>query len=67
VVFIAYVGGAGSSDTSNDLVAIKIAQTFIPVNIIDGIFWVFGYVSLHIRSQEELYEQALGIEERKER
>lgn len=65
VVFIAYVSGAGSSQTSNDHVAIKIAQTFIPINIIDGLFWIFGYISLYIRSQDELYEQALGIQERK--
>ncbi len=43
-----YVGGA-EGNTATDMVAKKLAQVYLPVNLIDALFWVFGLVTLRIK------------------
>ena len=45
IVFAIYLSGSNAS-TFMDEVAKKLAQTYFPINIIDGIFWIWGLVTL---------------------
>lgn len=63
MVFICYVSGS-NSDSMLDVVARKLAQTFLFVNVLDAAFWVYGFRTLNISSGEDVYEAALGIVER---
>ena len=47
IVFAVYMS-ASSNSTFNDEVGKKLAQTFLPVNIIDGIFWIWGLATLKL-------------------
>ena len=58
-----YVSGA-EDNTATDMVAKKLAQIYLPVNIIDALFWIYGLITLRIKSQDNIYESALGIMER---
>lgn len=44
-----------------DVVAKKLAQVFLFVNVLDAGFWIYGYKTLRIATGEDVYERALGI------
>lgn len=47
IVFAVFMS-ASSSSTFYDEVGKKLAQTFLPVNIIDGMFWLWGLATLKL-------------------
>lgn len=46
IVFATYLAGA-DANTFSDIVAKKLAQTYLPINIIDGLFWFWGLMTLN--------------------
>lgn len=36
------------ANTFNDMIAKKLAQTYLPINIIDAIFWFWGLMTLNM-------------------
>lgn len=47
IVFVTYLAGA-DANTFNDMIAKKLAQTYLPINIIDAIFWFWGLMTLNM-------------------
>lgn len=45
IVLAVYLSGREAS-TFKDQVAKKLAHTFFPINIIDGLFWIWGLVTI---------------------
>lgn len=48
-------------DSFADAIAKKLAQIFLAVNPLDALFWIFGFFGLKIKNLENIYENALGI------
>jgi hypothetical protein len=49
IVFATFLAGANTTDFY-DGVAKKLAQTYLPINIIDALFWVWGLMTLKYTS-----------------
>jgi hypothetical protein len=59
MVFMGYVGG--DNNQAVDVIAKKLAQIYLPINVIDAIFWVFGFISLRINIGDNIHEESFGI------
>ena len=47
IVFAVYMSASNESHFYDE-VGKKLAQTYLPVNIIDGIFWIWGLATLQL-------------------
>lgn len=75
-MFATYLSSSNANEY-NDVVAKKLAQTYLPINIIDAIFWTWGILTLkytsgdvirenimqenHIHDENDLDHQNIGI------
>lgn len=64
MVFFGYVAGGADSNSIVDSVAKKLGQVFLIVNIVDGLFWVYGLLGLRITIGDSIHEEGFGIKER---
>lgn len=48
-MFATYLTGSNANEF-NDVVAKKLAQTYLPINIIDALFWTWGILTLKYTS-----------------
>lgn len=67
MVFFAYLSSGNDTNSIADVVAKKLAQTFLFVNFVDGIFWTYGLKGLKIQIGDTIHEEAFGIRERDDR
>lgn len=59
VVFATYLGGANTTDFM-DQIAKKLAQTYLPINIIDALFWIWGLLTLKYTSGDTVRDNIMG-------
>ena len=52
---IIYLSNTEASDYE-DMVAKKLLQTFFPINIIDGLFWIWGILTLRYSRGDSVRE-----------
>lgn len=63
MVFLAYITSGNDTNTMVDNVAKKLAQAFMFVNVVDGLFWLYGLMGLKIQAGDAIDEEAFGIKE----
>ena len=63
MVFLAYITSGNDTKAMVDNVAKKLAQTFMFVNVVDGLFWFYGLMGLKIKAGDPIDEEAFGIQE----
>ena len=59
IALAVYLGNSDASDF-NDIVAKKLIQTYLPINIIDGIFWIWGLLTLAYYNGDKIRDMILG-------
>lgn len=67
MVFLAYITSGNDTNTMVDNVAKKLAQAFMFVNVVDGLFWLYGLMGLKIQAGDAIDEEAFGIQEHGDR
>lgn len=67
MVFFAYLTGGSDDNSIVNVIAKKLAQTFLFVNVVDACFWGYGLIGLGIQIGDSIHEEAFGIREREER
>jgi len=58
IVFATYLGGANANEF-NDTIAKKLAQTYLPINFIDAIFWIWGLLTLKYTSGDTVRDNIM--------
>ena len=58
----------GNSDLSGfeDIVAKKLLQTYLPVNVIDGLFWIYGLLTLAYANGDKIRDMLINENERED-
>lgn len=51
--FLGYLGGG--DDSQADAIARKLAQTFLIINMIDALFWIYGFFTLRINIGDTIH------------
>jgi hypothetical protein len=58
IVFATYIAGA-DANSFIDFTAKKLAQTYLPINLIDALFWIWGLMTLKYTSGDTVRENIM--------